>query len=123
MGGNLKHTYYISFKRQENENLSKQWHEGEKSNHLVGYCFCTYVTRVGGACACGVYPYSSGVVFHDLLCLSVWPHLVYVFTAQCTNTYIHTDTTSVQHVNVGLAQARLNYTVVSIARAVIAEIW
>ena len=78
---------------------------------------------VGGACARGVYPYSSGVVFHDLLCLSVWSHLVYVFTAQCTNTYIHTDTTSVQHVNVGLAQARLNYTVVSIARAVIAEIW
>ena len=39
----------------------KQWHEGEKSNNSVGCCFChsfvltTYVTRVGGGCARGVY--------------------------------------------------------------------
>ena len=31
--------------------LSKQWHEGERSNNLVCYWFCTYVTRVGGECA------------------------------------------------------------------------
>ena len=33
--------------------VGKHWHEGEKSNNLVGYRFCTYVTRVGRACAPG----------------------------------------------------------------------
>ena len=35
------------------------------------------------------------------------------FTVQHTNTYMHTDTTCIQHVNMGLAQARPSYTLTS----------
>ena len=35
------------------------------------------------------------------------------FTVQHTNTYMHTDTTCIQHVNMGLAQARPSYTLAS----------
>ena len=50
-------------------------------------------------------------------------HIVQRFTVQRTNTYvhtyIHTDTACIQHVNVGLAQARPNYTCwVEIASAI-----
>ena len=41
------------------------WGEPEqarkKSNNPVGYRFCTYVTRVGEACVCGVYSHPSVV--------------------------------------------------------------